>query len=305
MPLFSLRPFFAENSVRLAAVRAIRRFGWVGLLLAGMLLGTIAGAKPAWAAIQLAYFDPIAQADRVRVTWGATEEYDLLGYRVYCKREDKPDSAYHPIGGLISATGSLTTTADYSLDAFGLLPGVSYCFKLKEITSNGDPGEVFVRCGYGLNITPTPLPSDTPTVTPTPSETPTPTPLFSPTPTPTETPVPSPTPTDTPTVEPGSPTPPYVVYTATFTPTSNQPQATFTPLPTATPLAGGLFGLLGPGTGTPAPAPAVTPQTGLLGSSIFTSLLCLSTLGAGGLGLLSLLGGLFFVRSRRDDRVER
>ena len=245
-----------------------RKLWLIGLLLGlipGAIGGIFLGAKSAEAALQLAYFDPIAQADRVRVTWGTTQEYDLLGYRVYCKEENQPDSAYHPIGGIITATGSLTETADYSLNAFGLVRGVSYCFQLQEITSNGDPGEIFVRCGYGLNITPTPLPSPTPTVTPTPSETPTatptatPTPLFSPTPTATETPIPSPTPTATLTPEPGSPTPPYVVHTATFTATPvRQPQATFTPLPPPTPLAAELFrGLLAPPNGTPVPTPSL------------------------------------------------
>lgn len=284
---------------------------WLIVCVLGLIPAAIGaiflGAKSAQAAIQLAYFDPVAQADRVQVQWGTTEEYDLIGFRVYCKGESEPDSAYHPIGGLIAATGSLTETADYSLNAFGLTPGVRYCFQLQEITNNGDPGEIFVRCGYGLNITPTPLPSDTPTITPTPSETPTPTPLLSPTSTPTDTPTVTPTPTPTLTPEPGSPTPPYVVYTATFTATPvRQPQATFTPLPTATPLAAGIFsGLLGSTNGTPAPATSPTPPAGLLGSNTLTSLLCLSGLGIGGLSLLSFLGGLFFIRSRRDDRVER
>ncbi len=286
-----------------------RHLVWGLIGLAIMLFGLWMGARSAQAAVALAYFEPVAQADRVRVAWGTTEEYDLLGFRVYCKGINQPDSAYHAIGGLITATGSLTTTADYTLDAFGLTPGVQYCFQLQEITSNGEPGEIFVRCGYGLNITPTAPPTQTPTVTPTdtstatPSSTPTPTLDVTPTPTVTE------TPTATPTVTPeasSTPFPPYVVYTATFTPTPRQQVATLTPLATVTPQAGGpLTGLLGPGQSTPAAAATATAQPGLLGANTLVGLLCLSTLGAGGLGLLSLLGGLFFIRSRRDDQVKR
>lgn len=284
---------------------------WLGIVLAGLM---VMGIRPAIgeAGVLLAYFEPEARADRVRVQWGTAEEYDLVGFRVYCKQINEPDSAYHPIGGLIAATGSLTTTADYSLDAFGLVPGVQYCFQLQEITTTGEPGEIFVRCGYGLNITPTLPPTDTPTVTPTPSETPTPSPTVTPTPsvtdtpTPTETPTASPTPTVTPTPDPGTPIPPFVVYTATFTPTPRPQLATFTPIPTVTPLAGGaLSGLLGPGQGTPSAAASPTAESGLFGSRTLAGLLCLSSLGAGGLGLLSLLGGLFFIRSRRDDKTRR
>ena len=279
-------------------------WGLIGLII--MVFGLWMGVRTAQAAVALAYFEPIAQADRVRVAWGTTEEYDLLGFRVYCKGVSEPDSAYHPIGGLIAATGSLTTTADYTLDAFGLTPGVDYCFQLQEITSNGEPGEVFVRCGYGLNITPTAPPTDTPTVTPTATDTPTPSPTATPTldvtPTPTVTETPTPSPTATP--DPSTPFPPYVVYTATFTPIPRQPVATLTPLATVTSLAAGpLTGLLAPGQSTP--AVAATAQPNLLGSNTLVGLLCLSTLGAGGLSLLALLGGLFFMRSRRDDQVKR
>ena len=289
-----------------------RRMGWLLLVVLGLLLAGGLATQTAKAAVALAYFEPEARADRVRVAWGTSEEYDLLGFQVYCKQVNQPDSAYHPIGGMIQATGGLTTTADYSLDAFGLVPGVAYCFQLQEITSNGEPGEVFVRCGYGLNIAPpteTPTPTTTPTATATPSPTATPTPEATNTPTPTETPTPSPTPSPTPTPEPGTPIPPFVVHTATFTPTPAQTVATFTPIPTVTPQAGApLTGLLGSSQGTPvagAEGEGGGDQASILGANALTGLLCLSTLGAGGLGLLALLGGVFFMRSRRDDQVRR
>jgi hypothetical protein len=111
---------------------------------------------PASAAVELNYFTVTSASSVVLLDWGTAREYDLQGFQVLCKQASEPDIAYHPIG-VRAAKGNATTGAQYDfLVDRGLTPGVSYCFRLREITTTGDPGEVFERCGYGLNITPTP-----------------------------------------------------------------------------------------------------------------------------------------------------
>jgi hypothetical protein len=88
--------------------------------------------------------------------WSTASEYNTAGFEVYCKAEDEPDSAFHLIDQRI-AQGSTGQGAIYRLDLTrDLAPGQSYCFRLREITTDNTIGEVLQRCGYGLNITPTP-----------------------------------------------------------------------------------------------------------------------------------------------------
>jgi hypothetical protein len=83
-----------------------------------------------------------------------------------------------------------------------------------------------------------------------------------------------------------TPTPPYVVMTATpLTPATKAP-ATFTPLPMATPTS--------PGAGL---VNFMAPTT----QNLTLMLLCLTFFTASGLGILGLITSAIYMRSRRDD----
>jgi hypothetical protein len=104
----------------------------------------------------LNYFDVLVDAEKVTLEWSTASENEVLGFEIECKKEDEPISQYHLIGKRI-AQGNRDQGAIYRFDLFeGLEPNTSYCFRLREITLNNEQGEVIDRCGYGLNITPTP-----------------------------------------------------------------------------------------------------------------------------------------------------
>lgn len=270
---------------------SIRRLLLLSLVLLGLGWGIRARL---WAAVELAELRAFALSDRVRLEWVTDSEYNVAAFRVDCREEEQPEAEYHTIG-LVPARGSLEQGASYFFEVSALVPGVSYCFRIVEITTDQEPGEIFEICGYGLGVTPTATPTPTPTETPTPTATPTATPTSTPTHTPTPLP---PTPTPTPTFEgtpiggayiqvpSPSPTaiPTFVVVTATPTPTPVIPTPTPTPLPTLAPLSG----------------PAGGPLTGLGVTDLFMATLCLGGLGMGLLGLAVLFGVLVYVRAQLD-----
>jgi hypothetical protein len=131
------------------------------------LVGSIVVFRSAQAAMVLDYFDIFVDTNRVTLEWKTISENELLGFNIYCKEEAEPVSQYHPIGERV-AQGNTEQGAVYRFDvAEGLYPGVSYCFRLEEVTLNNERGEIIDRCGYGLEITPTP--SATPTMFPLPA----------------------------------------------------------------------------------------------------------------------------------------
>jgi len=273
------------------------------LIFLALVVGILFTAAPSFAALEMVEFRVFSLSDRVRLEWETAQEYNLVGFQVYCKEEAETVAEYHPIGFPIAGRGNLEEGAVYSFEIPELKPGVSYCFRLQEITSDEEPGEVFEICGYGIRVTPTP------TVTPTATDTETPTPTVTPTETatetPTETPLP-PTETATPTPEgihtggltiqlstgTAGPTaePTFEIVTATPSPTPVLIPPTATPLPTVTPASAfGLFGSNG------------RPPFGLTSiSDMLVSLLCLGAVGLGFLGILTLLGSIFYLRSRTE-----
>lgn len=280
-----------------------RRRKIILLIFSGLLLGALFLAAPTFAALEMVEFRAFSLSDRVRLEWETAQEYNLVAFQIYCKQEDEPDVGYHPIGFPIPGKGSLETGAVYFSELRGLQPGVSYCFRLQEITSDEEPGEVFEICGYGIQVTPTA------TVAPTATDTETPTPTITPTETPTSTDTPTPLPpTDTATPTPeGTQTggltiqlstataePTFEMIVATPTPTFALIPPTATPLPTVTPA--GAFGLFGS---------AGRPPFGLTSvSDLLVLLLCLGAVGLGFLGIMTLLGSIFYLRSRTERRWE-
>lgn len=145
---------------------------WASALLASLALGIFLLCAPAaLAALQLNYFNVIAFPTSVTLEWSTASEVNLAGFDVQCKLASEPDSAFHEIG-YVRAKGGPNVGALYTFNvASGVVPGVSYCFRLKEITTDGSPGEVIDRCGYGPLVTPTPgsgaIPVFTPIAVPT------------------------------------------------------------------------------------------------------------------------------------------
>jgi hypothetical protein len=132
-----------------------RRLAAAALLAVG-LLAAAAWSEPALAAMQLSYFNIVANPTGVVLEWGTAAEVNLAGFDILCKQATEPDSAYHPIG-FMPAKGGPTTPAQYTFPVTsGLVPGVPYCFQLREVTTDGSSGEAPALCGYGPNVTPTP-----------------------------------------------------------------------------------------------------------------------------------------------------
>ena len=125
-------------------------------VLAAVLLAAAVWSQPVLAAMQLSYFNITSNPTGVVLEWGTAAEINLAGFDVLCKQATEPDSAYHPIG-FMPAKGGPTTPATYTFPVTsGLVPGASYCFQLREVTTDGSIGEAPALCGYGPNVTPTP-----------------------------------------------------------------------------------------------------------------------------------------------------
>ncbi len=137
--------------------------------LAAVIL--FACVQTALAAVQLNFFNVIAFPTSVMLEWSTAGEVNLAGFDIQCKQANEPDTAYHEIG-FQPAKGGPDVGALYDFPVTsGLVPGNSYCFRLKEITTDGSPGEVFDRCGYGPMVTPTPGFGAIPVFTPVPVQT--------------------------------------------------------------------------------------------------------------------------------------
>jgi hypothetical protein len=134
--------------------------GGLMVLLAALL------ARPVLAAIQLSYFYVVPNPSSVILQWGTTSEFNVAGFEVQCKLASEPDTAFHKID-FVKARGGPSTPAQYSFPILsGVEPGVAYCFRLLEITTDGTQGEAPTLCGYGPNVTPTPGVGVIPTTAP-------------------------------------------------------------------------------------------------------------------------------------------
>jgi hypothetical protein len=141
---------------------------WVWAMLGGLMVVLLALlVQPALAAIQLSYFNIISNPTSVILQWGTTSEFNVQGFEVQCKLASEPDTAFHRIG-FLPAKGGPSTPAQYTFPVTtGVEPGVPYCFRLLELTTDGTQGEAPTLCGYGPNVTPTPgAPGIVPTLNP-------------------------------------------------------------------------------------------------------------------------------------------
>ena len=159
-------------------IKARRTSLLVGMaaLVSTVLFAGILWAQPLLAAVEFNFFNVISSPAGVVLEWSTASEANVSGFDVLCKRSDEADTQFHSIG-YVPAKGTLGTGALYTFPVTVLEPGAPYCFRLAELTSDGTPGEVQDRCGYGISITPTPqligvqpnlVPGATPGVTPTP-----------------------------------------------------------------------------------------------------------------------------------------
>ena len=155
-----------------AALTRRRRLFSLGVLCLLGVIVLLGAAQTALGAFQLNYFNVISNPNSVVLEWSTASEFNLEGFDVQCKLASEPDTGYHSIG-FEKAKGGPNIPALYSFAVTeGVNPGVSYCFRLKEITVDGSLGEVVDRCGYGPGVTPTPgalgaLPTFAPTLLPT------------------------------------------------------------------------------------------------------------------------------------------
>ena len=127
-----------------------------------MLLSTIWSVN---AAAVIEYFNAISASQAVLLEWSTASEYNVAGFEILCKKTSEPDNLYHRIH-FVESKGNPTLGARYDFLVTRLEPGVTYCFRLHEVTTDGEPGETRDLCGYGLSLTPTPTPLGGP-VTPT------------------------------------------------------------------------------------------------------------------------------------------
>ncbi|CAN5873435.1 hypothetical protein BH10CHL1_BH10CHL1_36340 [soil metagenome] len=128
-----------------------------GLLLLAIASFVIAiGVWPVFAAVELVDYRVRSTQNDILLLWNTAHEYDLSGFEVMCKKSSEPDTEYHSIGFREAQGGPQSGGEYFFLIDRGLAPAQTYCFRLQEKTTNGQPGEVFDRCGYGLGITPTP-----------------------------------------------------------------------------------------------------------------------------------------------------
>ena len=128
--------------------------GMLALVLGLVLLFAVTDRL--WAAIELAYYRASVTHNAVFLEWATIREYNLSGFEILCKRATAPETAYHPIGSRI-AQGGPDRGATYNFNiTSGLIAGEAYCFRLREVTTDNTPGEVFDLCGYGPGVTPAP-----------------------------------------------------------------------------------------------------------------------------------------------------
>jgi len=127
-----------------------------GMLLAGVII--LATASPLRAAIDLEYFNAVASGSAVLLEWSTASEFNVAGFEILKKKVGEPESSFNRIG-FYNAKGDTTSGAQYDTLVTNLATGAAYCFRLREVTTDDEPGEVRDLCGYGLSITPTPAPA--------------------------------------------------------------------------------------------------------------------------------------------------
>ena len=94
----------------------------VFLLFCLLLFGTFVLAAPAFAGLEMVEFRVFSLSDRVRLEWETGQEYNLVGFQLYCKQEAEADTEYHPIGFPIPGKGSLEEGAVYFSELRDLPP---------------------------------------------------------------------------------------------------------------------------------------------------------------------------------------
>jgi hypothetical protein len=150
--------------------------GGIVALVSTLLFAAMLWVQPLLAAVEFDYFNVISSPSGVVLEWNTRAESNISGFDVLCRRDDQPETAFHSIG-YVPAKGRQGAGALYTFDVMQLEPGVPYCFRLLELTTDGTAGEVQDRCGYGISMTPTPKPfgerpvlppGATPAITPTP-----------------------------------------------------------------------------------------------------------------------------------------
>lgn len=220
-------------------------------LLAAIFIGGFLLPRQMHAAMALNYFDVLVGSDTITLEWSTASEHEVLGFELYYKEERESQSQYRFVGEQV-AQGNKERGAIYRVEMTeGLRSTVPYCFRLKEITLNGDRGEIIDRCGYGQNITPTSdivAPEGTEVITPSATLTVaqglTDTTSISPT-------------VVQPIIVTSMPTATTTISQPTDTPTSAdniEPEATFTPTPDQSVQST-------PGTEVESPLPTPTPLT--------------------------------------------
>lgn len=195
-----------------------------GVLLALLLITHGAFSGRLLAAVEFLVPFTVTPSDTaIQMTWVTASEYNVERFDIMCKEAQEPSSAYHVIDS-VAAIGGVDQEAAYerTFPAGGFVPGQAYCFRLVEITTSNEPGDIFDRCGYGLSITPTPGLAPTITIPPTPT-------IMSP--------------LGTPTADATA----TLLAALTVQTNVNASTATFTPTPTLTP------------TFTHTPSPTITP----------------------------------------------
>ncbi len=150
--------------------------GGILALASTLLFAAMLWVQPLLAAVEFDYFSAISSPSGVVLEWNTRAEANVSGFDVLCRRDDEPETAFHSIG-YVPAKGRQGAGALYTFEVTQLEPGVPYCFRLLELTTDGTAGEVQDLCGYGISMTPTPKPfgerpvlppGATPAITPTP-----------------------------------------------------------------------------------------------------------------------------------------
>lgn len=158
-------PYFDNLSLRTAFRHYLHRYlqrGWslyrLGTLVAFLILVVFGlSVWPVTAAAVVKYFIVVPSQKELLLQWSTQNEYDLSGFELLCKQEDQLDNDYHVIGN-VAAQGSPQQGANYSFPVLynTLQPGINYCFRLRDVNIEGKSEDIFDRCGYGINLTPTP-----------------------------------------------------------------------------------------------------------------------------------------------------
>jgi len=136
--------------------RYARAFVLWGCLM--VAVGTTAWpfSQPVSAAVEMK--EPFAAqvaSNFVKLTWTTASEYNVSQFQLLFKEFNAPESDYLDLIRF-TAKGAINTEAAYEHTlSQQLAPGRTYCFRLKEVTTDNEPGDIFDLCGYGLGITPT------------------------------------------------------------------------------------------------------------------------------------------------------